>query len=632
MIRRAFLLLLLSLLVPPVAAQTSGKVREHYTKYEYRVPMRDGVHLFTIVYVPKDVSRQYPFLLTRTPYSVGPYGIDNYPETLGPAPAFENEGFIFVQQDARGRYMSEGTFSQVRPHLVEKRGPKEIDESTDTYDTVEWLLKNIPNHNGRVGMIGISQPGFHVAASMIDAHPALKAVSPQAPTADYYINDDVYHNGAFMLAANFGFYGFFQPRVGPPEPPSPRQPREIDPPDGYNFFLKLGPLVEVNKKYFEGKAAYWQEIVEHPNYDEFWQKRSLWKFLNNIRPAVLNVGGWFDAEDPMGPFHVYRAVEKNNPGTPNMLVMGPWCHGCWSRGDGDKLGNLNFGVKTAAVYREQILFPFFMHYLKDKQTELPEAWMYLTGINEWRRHEAWPPRNAQPLNLYLGAGGKVVTQAPTESGQSAFDEYVSDPDRPVPYLGYIAMGMTRDYMTEDQRFAAQRPDVLVYETAPLTADMTIAGPIKVTLNVSTTGTDSDFVVKLIDVYPDNVQTPRPQPGQPSAPNAVRMGGYQQLVRGEPFRAKFRDGFEKPKPMNPGSPAKISFEMPDVYHTFRPGHKIMIQIQSSWFPLIDRNPQKFVEIPWAKPEDYRKATQRVYRSKDLPSFITVLVEGGGILQD
>ena len=615
-----------------VSAQTMptpapSRVRERYTKYEYRVPMRDGARLFTIVYVPKDVSQKYPFLLTRSPYSSAPYGVDNYPETLGPSAAFENDGFIFVYQDARGRNLSEGVFAQVRPHVPVKRGNQDIDESTDTYDTVDWLLRNIPNHNGKAGMIGISQPGFHVAAGMIDAHPALRAVSPQAPTADYYLGDDVYHNGAFMLGANFGFYGSFQPRNGPPAPPSPRQPRDIDTSDAYNFFLKMGPLIESNQKYFEGKATYWQEIIEHPNYDEFWQKRSLWKFMQNIRPAVLNVGGWFDAEDPIGPFHIYRAVEKNNPGTTNMLVMGPWCHGCWSRGDGDRLGNLNFGVKTAAFYREQILFPFFMHHLKDKKAEMPEAWMYLTGANEWRKFDVWPPRNTRSLDLYLGPNGTITPAEPAQTGPAVFDQYVSDPSRPVPYVGYIAEGMTRDYMTEDQRFAAQRPDVLVYETEPFDADLTIAGPIKVSLNVSTTGTDSDFVVKLIDVYPLNYSAGRPAPGQATAPNAIRMGGYQQLVRGEPFRAKFRKGFDKPEPMVPGQATRLEFEMPDVYHAFRPGHRLMIQIQSSWFPLTDRNPQKFVDIPRAKPEDYQKAVQKIYRSKDLPSFLSVTVEGG-----
>ena len=619
-------LLLLLIVVAPLAAQNADAVRARYTKYEYQVPMRDGMKLFTVVYTPKDSSQKYPFVLERTPYSVRPYGVDNYRAALGPSEHFEKEGFIFVYQDARGRYMSEGEFQQVRPHVPNKRSNKDIDESTDTYDTIEWLLKNVPNHNGKVGMVGVSQPGFHVAASMIDSHPALKCASPQAPTTDYYLNDDVYHNGAFMLAANFGFYSSFRPRKGASELPSPRVPFDLGTPDGYDFYLNLGPLAEANQKLFNGEATYWQEIIDHPNYDEFWQKRSLWKFMKNVKCAVLNVGGWFDAEDPMGPFHTFRAVDKLSPGTVNTLVMGPWSHGGWGRGDGEKLGNVSFGVKTGAIFREQIQFPFFMHYLKDKTIEIPKAWMFLTGINEWRRLGEWPPKEAKPMTLHLSAGGRLSTETPNDAGQNAFDEYISDPNRPVPYLGYIVRGMTSDYMTDDQRFAAQRPDVLVYKTEPLAADWTIAGPIKVNLNVSTTGTDSDFVVKLIDVFPGDYPTPAPPVGQAVPANAVKMGGYQQLVRGEPFRGKFRNGFENPVAFTPGQPASINFEMPDVYHTFRKGHRVMVQVQSSWFPLVDRNPQKFMHIPSAKAEDFQKATQRVLRSQKLNSSITVLVEG------
>jgi len=627
--------LLLALFIAALAAaaaQSPSTVRERYTKYEYQIPVRDGARIFTEVYVPKDTSQSYPFLLTRTPYSVAPYGADSYRTSLGPSEQFEKEGFIFVYQDARGRYLSAGEFLQVRPYQPNKREPKDVDESSDTYDTIDWLLKNIPNNNGRAGMIGISQPGFHVAASIIDSHPALKCASPQAPTADYYMGDDVYHNGAFMLAANFSFYSSFRPRSGGPDKPRPQLQFDPGTPDGYDFFLKLPPLAEVNRRLFGGQAGYWQEIVDHPNYDEFWKGRSLWKFMNNVRCAVLNVGGWFDAEDPMGPFHIYRSVERNNPGTVNMLVMGPWSHGGWSRGDGDKLGNINFGVKTAAFFRDQIQFPFFMQYLKDKPAGLPKAYMFLTGINEWRRQTEWPPQKAKEMTLFLDAGGSLKTAAPAGTGANSFDEYVSDPNRPVPYLGYIVSGMTSDYLTEDQRFAAQRTDVLAYQTEPLTEDLTIAGPIQAKLNVSTSGTDSDFVVKLIDVYPSDYPTPPLPEGQRPAPNAVRMGGYQQLVRGEPFRAKFRNGFEKPEPMASGQPTAISYTLPDAYHTFRRGHRIMIQVQSSWFPLVDRNPQKFVEIPRARLEDYQKATQRVYHSHELSSSVTFLIEGAtpGIL--
>lgn len=613
----------------PAPPQGADAVRARYTKYEFRIPMRDGARLFTAVYAPKDVSQKHPFLLTRTPYSVAPYGVDHYPRSLGPSESFEREGFIFVYQDARGRYMSEGEFLQVRPHRPDKRGPKDVDESTDTYDTVEWLLKNVPNHNGRVGMVGISQPGFHVAASIIDSHPALKAASPQAPTADYYLGDDVYHNGAFMLAANFGFYSSFVPREGGPEPPRPAVPFNPGTPDAYEFYLNMGPLATANERLLGGRARYWQEIVDHTTYDDFWKQRSVWKFMTGVRCAVLNVGGWFDAEDPVGAFHVYHAVERNNPGAVNLLVMGPWSHGGWARGEGDRLGNLSFAVRSGEFFRERIQFPFFMRHLKDRPAELPEAYMFLTGINEWRAKEVWPPKDARPLTLHLAAGGRLGADAPAEDGASAFDEYVSDPNRPVPHLGYVVGGLTSDYMTEDQRFASQRPDVLVYETEPLEEDLVIAGPVKVSLNVSSTGTDSDFVVKLVDVFPGDYPQAAAPEGQRPPVNFVRMGGYQQLVRGEPFRAKFREGFERPVPLAPGRPARIDFQMPDVYHAFRRGHRVMVQVQSSWFPLVDRNPQQFMEIPKAGPADFRKATQRVYRGRGLGSSVTLLVEQGGL---
>ncbi len=603
-------------------AQEPNRVRERYTKYEYMVPMRDGVHLFTSIYVPKDKTKSYPFLLTRTPYSVGPYGVDQYRTRLGPSQEFEDEGFIFVYQDARGRYMSEGEFQQVRPAQPNKKTNQDIDESSDTYDTIEWLLANVQGHNGRVGMVGVSQPGFHVAASMIDSHPALKCASPQAPTADYYMGDDVYHNGAFMLAANFWFYSFFQPRVGGPALPVREEGFFTESKDGYQLFLSLPPLADVNQELFGGTARYWQEIVDHPTYDAFWQKRSLWQHMENVRCAVLNVGGWYDAEDPMGPFHVYRAVEKKNAKTPNTLVMGPWAHGGWSHGSGDRLGNLQFAFATAEVFRKEIEFPFFMHYLKDKPMEFSEAVMFLTGIDEYRRLDAWPPATVRPMTLFLADSGRLATTAPNQQA-SEKDEYVSDPNRPVPYVNAVVRGMTHDYMTEDQRFAAQRPDVLVYRTEPLDEDLVVAGPIAVKLFVSTSGTDADFVVKLIDVYPDDY--PELERGEGISVRRVPLGGYQRLVRGEPFRGKYRHSFEKPDPFTPGVPDTISFAMPDVYHAFRKGHSVMVQIQSSWFPLVDRNPQKFMEIPKAAPADFQSAVQRVYHSPLMPSGVTVMVE-------
>lgn len=613
------------LVAVPAAAQAprtedkvdAAYVKAHYTKHEYLVPMRDGVRLFTAVYLPKDQSRKYPFLVMRTPYSVRPYGADRYPERLGPSTLFTREGFIFVYQDVRGRMASEGEFVHVRPHKPSKSGPADIDESTDTYDTIEWLLKHIPNHNGRAGLWGISYPGFYAAAGMIDSHPALKAVSPQAPIADWFIGDDWHHNGAFYLAHTFTFFYRFGTPV---EEPTRRAPEPFDykTPDGYEFYLKLGPLANANEKYFKNRIPFWNELMEHGTYDEFWQARNLLPHLNRIRAAVMTVGGWFDAEDLYGPLKIYESVEQRNPGIVNLLVMGPWRHGGWSGDAGaDRLGPVLFNSKTGPYYREKIELPFFVQFLKDQPDafEPAEAIIFETGTNQWRRYEAWPPRQARPVTLYLQPGGGLSTRPPAAS-REAFDEYVSDPAKPVPYIPYIAQGMTVEHMVDDQRFAARRTDVLVYETRELDTDVTLAGPIKPTLFVSTTGTDSDFIVKLIDVYPGDFPDPDPNPA------GVRMGGYQQLVRGEVFRGKFRNSFERPEPFVPGQVSRIEFVMPDVHHTFRRGHRIMIQIQSSWFPLVDRNPQKFVDIYRAREEDFEKATQRVYRSPQHASRIEV----------
>ena len=606
----------------PPAAPEDAYAREHYTKSEYEIPMRDGAKLFTAVYVPKDRSTTYPIMLNRTPYSVGPYGVDNYRAALGPSDHFMKDGFIFVYQDVRGRYMSEGTWVEVRPHKAQKSTKADTDESTDTYDTIDWLVKHLPANNGRVGMWGISYPGFYVAAGMIDAHPALKAASPQAPVTDYYLGDDAFHNGAFMLAANYGFYSAFVERKGgPARPPQGRTAIDWGTPDGYDFYLKMGPIVNGAQRY-PAPNPYWQINIDHTSYDDFWKARSIWRHASNITPAVMTVGGWFDAEDLQGPLRLYRAMEPTSGGRTNMLVMGPWTHGSWSRGDGDRVGNLRFGSKTSAFYREHIEFPFFTSVLKDRapKAPLPEAYVFETGTNEWARYDTWPPKNATPTTFHLGPKGTLTASAPTTS--AGFDEYVSDPNKPVPYVGYVTMGMRADYMTEDQRFAATRPDVLVYETPVLDNDLRVTGPIEVTLHVSTTGTDADFVVKVIDVYPNDFPSadgPGPQPA-----NAVRMATYQQLVRGEPFRGKFRKSFETPEPFTPGTPATITFTMPDVAHVFRKGHKLMVQIQSSWFPLTDRNPQTFGHIPSTKPEDFKAQTHRVYRDAARPSAITLRV--------
>lgn len=594
--------------------------RANYTKHEFTVAMRDGKRLFTSVYVPKDRSKTYPIMLLRTPYSVRPYGIDNYRETVGPSEHFMKDGFIVVYQDVRGRYMSEGDWVEVRPHNPAK-GPKDVDESTDTWDTIDWLVKHIPANNGKVGMWGISYPGFYVSAGMIDAHPALVAASPQAPVTDYYLGDDSFHNGAFLLAHNFSFYVRFLPRPGGPERPQEQTNFDYGTQDGYDFYLRMGPLANSNTKYLKGANPYWNINLDHPNYDAFWQARSIWKHFKGIKPAVMTVGGWFDAEDLQGPLRTYQTIEKSTPGATNTIVMGPWTHGSWSRGAGDKVGHVPFGQNTSEWYREQVEFAFFAKHLKGRDAAIPEALMFNTGVNEWRRHEAWPPASAMPRTLHLGARGALGWEAPAAA--DGFDEYVSDPSRPVPLVGYTAPNMPGDYMTADQRFASQRPDVLVYETAPLDGDVTIAGPIDVALHVSTTGTDADFVVKLVDVYPGDFPSPELPRGAPGYP--VRMGGYQQLVRGEPFRGKYRNSFEKPEAFVPGQPATIRFSMPDAYHTFRRGHRIMVQVQSSWFPFIDRNPQTFVDITKATEADFVKRTHRVYRSAARPSSLTVRVE-------
>ncbi len=585
--------------------------------------MRDGVHLFTAIYSPKDRSRTYPMLMRRTPYSVSPYGERSYPQSLGPSELLARQGFIFVLQDVRGTYMSEGIFVNMTPHIAEKSNPEDVDESTDTYDTIEWLLGNVENHNGRVGQWGISYPGFYSAASMIDAHPALEAVSPQAPIADWWY-DDFHHHGAFFLPHAFRFFSSFGvPRSGPTTQRNPGF--EFPTPDGYEFYLDIGPLANVNELYFNHRIPFWDSMLVHPNYDEFWKSRNILPHLENVAPAVLTVGGWFDAEDLYGPLQIYRNVEEKNPEVFNALVMGPWRHGGWARDAGDSLGYIRFGSETAYYYQENIEAVFFNYFLKGEgELNLPEAYVFETGRNQWRTFPEWPPSEAQNASLFLGSGGSLLFEAPSGPGE-AFDEWVSDPDRPVPFTPDIATGMTREYMVDDQRFASRRPDVRVYETPPLEEALTLVGPLIADLWVSTSGTDSDWIVKLVDVFPPDA------PDHPGLPRGVPMGGYEMMVRSEVIRGRFRNSYESPEPFVPNQPARIRLPLQDVLHTFEAGHRIQIQIQSSWFPLVDRNPQTFVEnIFLAEKEDFVEATQRVYRSANRPSGIQVLVlpsEGG-----
>ena len=476
--------------------------------------MRDGKKLFTAIYVPKDSSHSYPFLMDRTPYSVAPYGVDNYKTSIGPSESFERSGYIFVYQDVRGRNMSEGTFLEMRPHIDHKVSNADVDDSTDTYDTIEWLLKNVSNNNGRVGIWGISYPGFFTSASIIDSHPALKAASPQAPMTDLFMGDDAYHGGAFMLAANFSFYSAFKPQNNPALPPKEPQAFDYGTSSGYDFFRAMGPLSNANALYFHGQSFLWNDQSQHDTYDEYWKARNLAPHMKNIHCAVLTVGGWFDAEDLAGPLRTFRAIDQYNPGIFNALVEGPWVHGGWSRYEGRRLGYVDFASDTGNYFREKIQFPFFEAYLKgDGNSKLPKVYVFETGTNVWRQYDAWPPRNAEPKTLYLNDKGRLTFEPPT-SMDRVFDEYVSDPAKPVPFIGYTVLAVPQEYMDSDQRFAATRTDVLVYQTDDLQEDITIAGAVSPKLFVSTSGTDSDWVVKLIDVYPSYY--PEPDAGKPES--------------------------------------------------------------------------------------------------------------------
>ncbi len=620
------------LLSPPSAHadERSDYIRLHYSKFEARLPMRDGVKLFTSIYIPNDlrVDRSYPFLLMRTPYSVGPYGVDQYKTSLGPSVEFETSGYIFVFQDVRGRYMSEGEFVNMRPHIEGKAGVQ-VDESSDTYDTIDWLLKNVAHNNGRVGQWGISYPGFYTSAGAIDSHPALRAVSPQAPIADWFF-DDFHRNGAFVLPMGFNFFSSFgQSR---PEPtPVAAERFNHGTKDGYQFFLDIGPLRNVNQLYFQDRIRFWNELAAHPNYDAFWQDRNLLPHLKNVTASVLVVGGWFDTEDLYGPLQTYRAIEAQNPAAENRLVMGPWYHGGWSRDEGLKLGQANFGFATGQWYREQIQFPFFESQLKNVAgVQLAEATVFETGANRWREFDAWPPTDTQPQRLSFSPGGKLTVQvdAPKDladkelaADSDLYDEFISDPAKPVPYTMEITSAWARDYVTEDQRFAAWRPDVLVYRGETLSHDLTIAGPIQANLWVSTSAGDADWVVKVIDEFPGAPATGA-KANDPAWENYP--SGRQQLVRAGVIRGRFRNSFEHPEPFIANEPTRVRLQLDDCLHTLPAGHRLMIQVQSTWFPFIDRNPQTYVSnIFEAVETDFIKATHRLFRSPEHTSNIEIL---------
>jgi uncharacterized protein len=600
-------------------------IKANYTKREVLIPVRDGVKLFTAIYEPKDKSQKYPILMNRTPYTVSPYGAENYKASLGPNELFAKEGYIFVYQDVRGRWMSEGIFEDVRPDIDNKTN-KDIDESTDTFDTIDWLIKNVDNNSGKVGTYGISYPGFYTSAGSIDSHPALKACSPQAPVSDWFIGDDMHHNGALFLAQNYSFFnGFGQFRPTPINNGSYIKPMNWRTQDGYNYYLGLGGLKEISDNYEKQlgtRIKFWDDMMAHPNYDDWWKARNILPKLKNIGCATMTVGGWYDDEDLYGALETYRHIEKQNPNIFNVLVVGPWFHGGWERSEGDWLGTAYFVEKTSLFYREKIELPFFNHFLKDKGdiANIKEINLFDTGANKWSNTDKALPTKEMSLNLRGGGKAVLDESAPPKT----FDVYVSDPMKPVPYTQKIILSYPRDFMTEDQRFAANRQDVLVYQTDVLSEDVTVSGDIKNELVVSSSGTDSDFIVKIIDVFPDDYKFPEGvKPPENSAYSVFNPNGYQMLLRGEPMPARFRNSFEKPAALEPNKRTNVNFKMPGIQHTFKKGHRIMVQIQSTWFPLVARNPQKFMEnYKVGTQTDFQTVTQRIFHESRIKLPVVV----------
>ena len=579
-------------------------VAENYTKQEVRIKMRDGLELFTAIYSPKDTSKKYPIVMQRTPYNCAPYGPDQFKRSIAPNETMMKEGYIVVYQDVRGRYMSDGLYDNMRGYIPNKKGKTEVDEASDTYDTIDWLVKNVANNNGNVGTWGISYPGYYASYSLLSGHPALKAVSPQACISDFFF-DDFHHNGAYLLS-----YWKVTPLFGPQKTKPTTEAwfkfPNVGTNDDYQFFLNAGPLVNLDK-YYDSSNEFWQQLKEHSSYDEFWQKRGLLQHLKNIKPAVMIVGGWFDAEDLYGPLNTYSTIEKSSKNY-NTIVMGPWSHGDWARNSEKQIiGNINFGDSISGFYQKNIEANFFRHFLKNNgkgENKLPEAYVFDTGRKEWETYDAWPPKNTEKQQFYLQPQQKLTKNA----GAVSFEEFISDPKKPVPHSEDIKQqGLTpRKYMTDDQRFAARRPDVLVFETDVLAEDVTMAGDILAKLQVATTGTDADWIVKVVDVFPND------EPETKEVQQYLKMSNYHMMVRSEVMRGRFRNSFVNPEPFVANEKTPVNVKLQDVFHTFKKGHKIQIQVQSTWFPLIDLNPQTFVpNIFYAKPEDFKKQTHRVY---------------------
>jgi putative CocE/NonD family hydrolase len=607
----------------------SAWIVNNYIKIERQIPMRDGVKLFTSIYIPKDTSMDHPILMTRTPYSCSPYGEDRFrPFWYSYQKTYLREGFIMVIQDVRGRWMSEGDFVDVRPFNPGKKGTKEIDEASDTWDAIDWLIKNIPHNNGKVGVFGISYPGFYSTMAAASNHPALVAVSPQAPVTNWFIGDDFHHNGAFFIMDAFSFYsplggGFGLPHHGP----TTFRPRTVGFPvhDAYKFYLETGPLPAF-KKLNGDSVKFWKDLYAHPDYDKWWQARDARNATKSLHPAMLWVGGLFDAEDNWGAWNSYKAAEENNPGKEfNKIVMGPWYHGQWATHSGTHLGNIQFGSNTSTWYQQNIEIPFFNYYLTGKGdiSKIPEATIFISGVNKWKEFDHWPPLKKEDRILYMSDDGGLSWRKP--SSAESYSEYVSDPSKPVPYTDGIHFNRTREYMTDDQRFAESRTDVLSFKTGVLDDDVTVTGTVIADLAASISTTDADFVVKLIDVFPDDLSYNDVDIYDEKDPVRIYpMAGYEMLVHGEVFRGRYRRSFEKPEPFIPGKVEQVKFKIGDIAHTFRKGHRIMVQIQSSWFPLVDRNPQKFVNIYKAVPSDFTKSTVRIYHDRNHSSSIILPV--------
>ena len=603
---RALVTLVCLAVVHPLNAQQPAN--SPLTGTEVMIPMRDGVRLYTQVYKPAQAAERLPILLIRTPYGTGQLNPARLAASL---PELTADGYIIVSQDIRGRFKSEGKFVMLR----QPRDPKDakaIDESTDTYDTIEWLLKNLPNNNGRVGMAGTSYGAWLTVMGMLDPHPALQAAVPQASPADMWIGDDFHHNGAFRLS-----YGLEYSYMMESSKEISDVSAIIDRFDAYEWYLNLGPLSNANAKYFHNRLPTWNDFVSHPDYDAFWKRQAFAPWLNRVTVPTLNVAGWWDQEDFYGPLKIYELLEKHDSANRNFLVVGPWNHGGWSRGEGSKLGRIEFGSATAAYYRREVLARFLAYHLKGKAiVDLPEALTFRTGANEWVRHDSWPPkRNVAARRLYFHAGGKLSFDPPPTTRAEAFDSYISDPAKPVPYRPRpieVRSGWST-WLVEDQRFVDHRPDVLTWVSDPLDDDVIVSGKIIANLFASTTGSDSDWIVKLIDVYPEKY---KPDP---------KMSGYQLMIAGDVLRGRYRNSFEKPEPIVPDSVTRYEIGFPANDHAFLKGHRIMVQVQSSWFPVIDRNPQRFApNIFLAKESDFQRATQRVFRSGQHASYIAVPV--------